>query len=198
MINNDLCKIVCEADEHEMLNRPQVMSIDLEKLPNDSHFDTYTYTNFASQLRIVSILKSDNGMLDKDALKYFMDDEYSQYSQGARIVWAKEKPDELREKTVNIEYRQKEKPDLPKYQSLINILNAMLLIESARNEYNDNLEQYFADVEEAFNDVTDDAKEFMSMIYDMYYDFKHFDKENYIDTYQELYNRLKGSAWLIS
>lgn len=195
MLNNDLCKMVYEAGEHEMLDWPQIMAIDLEKLSNDSRFDTYTYTNFASQLRIVSILKSDNGMLTKDALKYFMEDEYA---QGARIVWAKEKPDELREKTVNIEYRQKEKPDLPKYQSLINILNAMLLIESARNEYNGNLEQYFADVEEAFNDVTDDAKEFMSMIYDMYYDFKHFDKENYIDTYQELYNRLKGSAWLIS
>lgn len=195
MSNNDLSKMVYEADEYEMLNWPQVMSIDLEKLSNDSHFDTYTYTNFASQLRIVSIMKSDNGMLTKDALKYFMEDEYA---QGAKIVWAKEKPEELVKKTVNIEHLQKEKPDLPKYQSLINILNAMLLIESARNEYNGNLEQYFADIEEAFDDTTDDAKEFMNIIYDMYYNFKHFDKDNHIDTYQELYNRLKGSSWLIS
>lgn len=195
MLNNDLCKMVYEAGEHEMLDWPRVMSIDLEKLSNDSRFDTYTYTNFASQLRIVSILKSDNGMLNKDALKYFMDDEYS---QGAKIVWAKEKPDELREKTVNIEHLQKEKPDLPKYQSLINILNAMFLIESARSHYNGNIERYFADVEEAFDDTTDDAKEFMTMIYDMYYDFMHFDKNDPINTYQELYNRLKGSAWLIS
>lgn len=187
--------MVHEASEHDMLNWPQITLIDLERLPNDTRFETCTYCNNQTDTRIVIVSASEHGMLNKEAFKYLMEDEKA---QGAKVVWVKEKPLDLKSKAINIEHLQKEKPDLPKYQSLINILSAMLLIESARDQYNGDLEQYFADIEEAFDDTTDDAKEFMSIIYDMYYDFKHFDKNDFTNTYHELYNRLKGSSWLIS
>lgn len=105
MTNDDFYNMIQNVSVNEMKKWPTVYLPDIEELPDDTRFGTYTYSNFITLTTINIVYVLDGvGMLDKEAAIEFVKFE----RERSIVVWAKEKPNTNKTPKV-VEKRTKQK-----------------------------------------------------------------------------------------
>lgn len=154
--------------------------------------DTFTVTEYTDESEEYTVVSPDkNGTWSKSQIFDLV-----LYEDTKTIYW---KPDEVIESLKDYSNTQQS----TKYQYLINILNALVLIESTKRYYNHDVDKYLKDINEAFfNKNSEESRNFIEIIRKMYCDFNKINSEELsIDDcatmLEELCNRLRGATWMI-
>lgn len=89
MTNDDFYSMIRNIRANEMKKWPTVYLPDIEELPDDTRFGTYTYSDFITleTINVVYVLDG-SGLLDKEAAIEFV--KFKRYH--SMVVWAKERP----------------------------------------------------------------------------------------------------------
>ena len=105
MTNDDFYNMIQNVSVDEMKKWSTVYLPDIEELPDDTRFGTYTYSDFVTLTTINIVYVLDGvGMLDKEAAIEFVKFE----REHSIVVWAKEKPNANKTPKV-VEKRTKQK-----------------------------------------------------------------------------------------